>query len=425
MKLIKCDYPYLKETIFQGKLDNGLTVTLLPKSDYYETYAILTTEFGAVDSLRGKGKNFIPVGTAHFLEHKLFETESGDALQEFARLGSSANAYTSLHQTSYLFSTTDNIVESLRLLMSITKEIHFTEESVEREKEIIAQEIEMYEDDPDHRLYIGILSKLYPNTPLAVDIAGTIESIQSITYQTLYRCFTTFYQPSNMHLCFLGKMEVEDILQKLDELSNQFNTGEVSVPLIERKEIKKLPILEHKTDYLEVAMPKLAIGLRGNDKIEQNQLQTYRICLNLLFSMLLGWTSKRYQRLYETGKIDASFGFHLDIRSNYHFLIITADTTEPIALSAILRRAIREFEHDSDMSEEHLQLLKKEAYGDFIKSLNSLEVTAGHMASFNGEKQSFLDTPAILEQIGLEDVLDIGRKFVGQADMTDFVIFPK
>ncbi|MBY5005031.1 insulinase family protein [Streptococcus suis] len=425
MEFTNHSYPFLKEVVFQGVLDSGLTVTLIPKSDFHETYAVLTTKFGAADLLEHEDKDFSPVGIAHFLEHKLFETESGDAMQEFARLGSSANAYTTLHHTSYLFSTTNNRMDSLQLLLSFTQEAHFTEESVEREKEIIAQEIEMYEDDPDHHLYTGILARLYPNTPLAFDIAGTVKSIQLITPQLLYRYFTMFYQPSNMHLCLVGQIEVEDTLEKLNELSRPFHFDKKNAPVIERVELEKLPILKHETEYFEVAMPKLAIGLRGNDKLDPSQLQTYRICLNLLFSMLIGWTSKRYQELYETGKIDASFHFYLDLHLDYHFLVITADTTEPIALSAVLRRAIQEFEQDPDISEEHLQLLKKEMYGDFIKSLNSLEALAGHMASLIGEEQSFFDTPAILEKVSLEDILEVGRKFIGQADMTDFVIFPK
>lgn len=423
MTLIEKSYSYMEEKIFQGKLDNGLTVTLLPKIDYHETYAVLTTEFGAIDLL--EREEHFPIGIAHFLEHKLFETEEGDIIQEFSCLGSNVNAFTSLYQTSYLLSSTDKLLESLRLLINFTQKVYFTKESVEREKEIIAQEIEMYQDDADYRLYLGMLSRLYPKTPLAYDIAGTIESIKIITPSMLYKYFTTFYQPTNMHLCLVGKMEVEEIWRELNELSMVFLSETDCPQVIERLNIEKLPILEHETEYLEVAMPKLAIGLRGNDILDPSQLQTYRICLNLLFSMLLGWTSKRYQDLYETGKIDASFNFHLDVRSTHHFLIITVDTNEPIALSAMLRRAIREFEHDQDISEEHLQLLKNETYGEFIRSFNSLECMAGQISSLVWEDQEFLDTPAILEQVSLEDILEVGRQFIDQANMTDFMIFPK
>lgn len=427
MKLTKKTYPYMKDTVYQTKLDNGLTVVLLPKTDFHETYGMLTSQFGAVDTIfKPKGSSqFIqyPAGIAHFLEHKLFETEDDrDVLQEFAALGASANAYTSFHQTSYLFSTTEDVLPSLALLQRFVREPYFTEENVERERGIIGQEIEMYQDDADYRLYTGMLASLYPNTPLAVDIAGTVASVQDITAEALYENFELFYQPSNMSLFVIGNFDLEQVWQQIQSYQQaQLDDGQM---VIERAELMKESIIEHRTETMEVAMPKLAFGLRGNNGFSIEEIQRYRLSLQLLFAMLLGWTSKRYQSLYEQGKIDSSFSFQLTVRPDYHFLVITGDTVEPIAVSSLLKKALLNFETDTDVTEEHLQLLKQEMMGDFIRSLNSLEFTASHFVS-HGWEESIFDIPQTLMGICLEDVLDAGRRFIKQSEMTDFIIFPK
>lgn len=420
-------YPYLRNPLYKGKLTNGLTVYLLPKPDFHEAYGMLTTAFGAVDTIfkTEKQDEFVtyPAGIAHFLEHKLFETSDGrDVLQEFSKLGASANAYTSFYQTSYLFSTSEDILPALSLLQRFVREVSFTEESVEREKGIIAQEIEMYLDEPDSRLYNEILASLYPDSPLQDDIAGSVESIQTITAESLKENFDAFYQPQNMTLFLIGNFELGAIWQQIQGYqSAQLDQSFV----VERQLLSHKPILENRTINMEVASPKLAIGVRGNDSIAAGFSYRYRVCLSLLFSMLFGWTSKRHQELYEKGKIDSSLSFYLEVRPNYHFFVLTVDTIEPIAVSNLLRKAIKKFESDSDLSDEHLQLVKKEAYGDFIRSLNSLDFTASHFTQYMSDKESVFDLPDLLSGIELSEVLEVGRGFISDCDMTDFIIFPK
>lgn len=425
--LVEKNYPYLQYPLYRGKLTNGLTVYLMPNNDFHEIYGMLTVQFGAVDTTfkPKKCKQFVsyPSGIAHFLEHKLFEmSDGGDILQEFSKLGAHANAYTSLDQTSYLFSTSQDVIPALTLLQRFVREASFTKESVERERGIVEKEIEMYQDDPDFRLYSEILASLYPQTPLQNDIAGSVESLQDITAEALYENFEVFYQPHNMSLFLIGNFDLQQVWHQI--LSYQSAQLDVLFP-IERQPLAYQPILEHRTVNLEVAGPKLAIGLRGKDKVPENQLYRYRTCLTLLFSMLFGWTSKRYQELYEGRKIDSSFSFQLEVRPDFHFLVLTADTLEPIAISNSLRKAILNFETDSDVSKEHLQLLKKEAYGDFIQSLNSLEFTAGQFMQHASETEIFFDLPDLLEEIDLEEILEVGRQFISNCDMTDFIIFPK
>lgn len=426
MNLTEHTYPYMKERLYQAKLDNGLTVFLLPRTDFHETYAVLTTEFGALHTrFYSENQKVVdyPAGIAHFLEHKLFErVDEDDVMNAFARLGANSNAYTGFEQTSYLFSTTRETEACLDLLQSFAYRPYFTEENVEKEQGIIAQEIEMYQDDVDYRLYTGIVASLYPNTPLALDIAGTLDSIREITVEALYENFETFYHPSNMTLFVIGSFDLLSVWKGITDFQNVQQKR--PTPSIKKLPIEKRPILQHRTEEFEVATPKLALGLRGNDDIDLENLQKYRLSLRLLFAMLLGWTSKRYQKLYEEGKIDSSFHFQLEVTPDYHFLVILGDTDAPISLSSSLSRAIRNFESDKDVNEEHLQLLKKEMYGSFMRSLNSLESVANQFISYHSPMETMFDFPRIIQEISLEDVVVAGRRFIENCDMTDFTIFP-
>ncbi|HFI0449505.1 TPA: M16 family metallopeptidase [Streptococcus suis] len=427
MKLIEKKYPYMKETVYYAKLDNGLTVVLLPKMDFHETYGVITTNFGALHThlLLEDGREIAyPAGIAHFLEHKLFENEDEeDVMNEFAKFGASANAYTSFGQTSYLFSTTQEVLPALSLLQSFVRQPYFTDENVAREQGIIEQEIEMYQDDVDYRLFTGILGSLYPQTPLAHDIAGTVESIGHITAEDLYDNFDLFYHPSNMTLFMIGHFDLDQVWQQIS--SYQAAQLDESKSKFEVKPVEKLPILQHRTEEFEVSTPKLAVGLRGNDVFEREEIQKYRLCLQLLFAMLFGWTSKRYQSLYEQGKIDSSFQFQLEVTSDYHYLVISGDTQEPITLSSMLMKAVRNFERDEDVNENHLHLLKNEMYGDFIRSLNSLEFTASHFVAQYSDVENIFDLPQMIQGLQLDDIREAGRRFISNCDMTDFTIFPK
>lgn len=427
MQLEKKNYAYLKDSLYQVTLPNGLSVVLLPKREFRETYGLLHVDFGAMDTLYqlsdSEEKKVFPVGIAHFLEHKMFEKLDGsDLMEDFAKIGANVNAYTGFHQTCYLFSTTDSVSAALHLLHQLVSTITVSEESVEREKEIITQEIEMYQDDPDSRLYAEILASLYPETPLTHDIAGTVASISRITLADLFDNFDLFYQTDKMSLFLVGNFEIEEVWQQI--LNDQYLLPKNDVGPSMRQSIHLYPILPHRTLSLEVASPKLAIGFRGNSDLtglEEKDLLHYRLSLSLFFSMLFGWTSQCYQDLYETGKIDSSFSLHLEVQPHYHFLVITIDTSEPITVSHLIRKMTVEYADNSDLHPEHFELLKREMYGDFIRGLNSLEWMASQFAANSVE---FL-LPEILQSVTLEEVKEAGHRFLSNCDRTDFTIFPK
>ena len=358
------------------------------------------------------------------MEHKLFEGPQGkDLLLEFTKLGAESNAFTSFTRTSYLFSATDNISENLQLLQELVHRVDFTKESILREQDIIGQEIEMYQDNPDYRLFFGALANLYPQTPLAEDIAGTKESISEITVENLKENFSNFYHPSNMTLFVIGNFDLEQIAAEIAEQQEKLVFAGSSES-IEKIPVSLHPVVSTDTHRMEVASPKLAVGIRGTDFVDESELYRYKITLKLLFAMMFGWTSKRFQSLYESGKMDNSLTLEVEVEKDFHFVMLTMDTQEPVGLSHQFRSAIKNFDKDPDVTEEHLDTIKSEMFGDFLHGLNSLEyIATQYEPHLTGE--NLFDLPKILQDISLNDVIKLGHRFIDQCDMTDFTIFPK
>ena len=416
-------YPAVKEMVYRTRLSNGLTVALLPKKEFKEVYGSVTVQFGSVDTLvtevDGDVKEY-PAGIAHFLEHKLFEREdSSDLMSAFTSLGADSNAFTSFTKTNYLFSSTDYLLENLDLLDELVTSAHFTEDSILREQDIIQQEREMYQDDPDSCLFFSTLANLYPGTPLATDIVGSEESISQINLTNLQENFTRFYKPVNMSLFLVGNFDVEQV----QDYFERKELKDSDVQEVVREKFVLQDVKQTDSMRMEVSSPKLAIGIRGNREVAEVDCYRHHILLKLLFAMMFGWTSDRFQKLYESGKIDASLSLEVEVTSRFHFVMLTMDTKEPVALSHQFRKAIRNFTKDLDITEDHLDIIKREMFGEFFSSMNSLEFIATQYDAFeNGE--TIFDLPKILQEITLEDVLDAGHHLIDDGDIVDFTIFP-
>ena len=416
-------YPAVKETVYQTRLSNGLTVSLLPKKQFNEIYGVVTVRFGSVDTsftLSKKGLQCYPAGIAHFLEHKLFERENTeDIMESFTRLGADSNAFTSFTKTSYLFSTIDHLSENLDLLEELVTVAHFTEESVEREREIIQQEREMYQDDPDSRLFFATLANLYPNTPLAADIVGSEKSINNIQLNDLKDNFTAFYKPVNMSLFLVGNFDVDTV----EKYFSQKKLRNLEEMVVRKEKLTLQAVKETDSLRMEVSSPKLAVGIRGAGEVAEEDCYRYNVLLKLLFTMMFGWTSERFQKLYETGKLDASLSLEVEVNSRFHFVMLTMETKEPVSLSHQFRKAIRNFTKDSDLTEEHLDLVKSEMFGEFFSSMNSLEFIATQYEPVD-RGETIFDLPKILQEITLDDVLEAGHRLIDDGDLIDFTIFP-
>ena len=416
-------YPAVKEMVYRTRLSNGLTVALLPKKEFKEVYGSVTVQFGSVDTLVTEVDGYVkeyPAGIAHFLEHKLFEREdASDLMSAFTSLGADSNAFTSFTKTSYLFSATDHFLENLDLLDELVTSAHFTEDSILREQDIIQQEREMYQDDPDSCLFFSTLANLYLGTPLATDIVGSEESISQINLTNLQENFTRFYKPVNMSLFLVGNFDVNQVQDYFERKELE----DVGVQEVTREKFVLQDVKQTDSMRMEVSSPKLAIGIRGKQEVAEADCYRHHILLKLLFAMMFGWTSDRFQKLYESGKIDASLSLEVEVTSRFHFVMLTMDTKEPVALSHQFRKAIRNFTKDLDITEDHLDIIKREMFGEFFSSMNSLEFIATQYDAFeNGE--TIFDLPKILQEITLEDVLDAGHHLIDDGDIVDFTIFP-
>ena len=416
-------YPAVKEMVYRTRLSNGLTVALLPKKEFKEVYGSVTVQFGSVDTLVTEVDGYVkeyPAGIAHFLEHKLFEREdASDLMSAFTSLGADSNAFTSFTKTSYLFSATDHFLENLDLLDELVTSAQFTEDSILREQDIIQQEREMYQDDPDSCLFFSTLANLYPGTPLATDIVGSEESISQINLTNLQENFTRFYKPVNMSLFLVGNFDVE----RVQDYFESKELKDLDVQEVVREKLVLQDVKQTDSMRMEVSSPKLAIGIRGKQEVAEADCYRYHILLKLLFAMMFGWTSDRFQKLYESGKIDSSLSLEVEVTSRFHFVMLTMDTKEPVALSHQFRKAIRNFTKDLDITEDHLDIIKREMFGEFFSSMNSLEFIATQYDAFeNGE--TIFDLPKILQEITLEDVLDAGHHLIDDGDIVDFTIFP-
>ncbi len=426
----KTEYEQINETLYHEVLPNGLTVYLLPKNDYHKTYGLFSTNYGSIDNefipYGEKEKVKVPDGIAHFLEHKLFEKEDGDVFQLFGKQGASANAFTSFTKTSYLFSTTDQVEKNLTTLIDFVQAPYFTEETVNKEKGIIGQEIQMYEDDPNWRIFFGILNNLYPTHPLHIDIAGTVESIDKITAQDLYTCYRTFYQPSNMVLFVVGKMEPEKLMKLIRENQEAKNfppKQEIVRYFPENtKEIIKQSALE-----AAITRDKFVLGIKGLDTLPQEgtELLRHKTAINLLFQMILGNTSRNYLAMYNQGIIDDSFGFEFSLDREFHFADFSGDTDEPEKAAEKVKEIILGFADDPEVSETNLDLLKKKMLGQYFQSLNSIEYIANQFTQSLFGDRTLFDLPEIIDSIQMKDVLAAGEAFISEEAFSEFYMRPK
>ncbi|GMA53300.1 peptidase M16 [Alicyclobacillus contaminans] len=420
-------YSNLNEKLYTQTLDNGLKVFLLPKREFHKTYGLFSTNYGSIDnefSVQEEEPQKVPDGIAHFLEHKMFEKKEGDTFQEFGRLGASANAFTSFTKTSYLFSATDNIKENLLTLLNFVQAPYFTPETVEKEKGIIAQEIQMYQDDPDWRLFFGLLQNLYPKHPLHIDIAGTVESIDQITVEDLYKSYQTFYHPSNMILFVIGNIDVQETMSWIED--NQESKSFPSSPTIHRyfPEETTDDIVSFSSDIMPVTRPKAILGVKGfEDNLPQGNKEQlrFRTAINLLLQLLLGNTSKNYLDLYQKGVIDDSFDFEFLFDRSFYLADFSSDTEQPEAFFNEIEQILLNFAEEKEVNEANLTRLKKKMLGKYFQSLNSLEYIANQFTQELFGELTLFDLPEIIDSIQLHDCLNAGKRLLQKSLLQNFI----
>lgn len=361
----------IKEKVYIEKLENGLTVMIVPRNTTNKKYVIWGTHFGSNDNHfimpKTREEVYVPDGVAHFLEHKMFEQESGiNSLDTLMALGVDANAYTTNDHTAYLFETTDHFEEALDELMDYVQHPYFTDENVEKEKGIIAQEIGMYDDDPGWRLYINALDCMYKNNAIKIDIAGTVESISKIDKDVLYKCYNTFYHPSNMLLVVCGNFEPEKMLAGIKRrLIDKEKQGEIE--RIYPKEEDKIN-KTYNEEKMEVSMPLFMIGFK--DKINSKNKVQKHIAIEILMNMLIGKSSDLYQRLYKEGILLAQPDLDYEFTDDYAHVLIGGQSKNPEKIKEELLKEIEKQKEKFD--EERFERMKKKVYGDYVVEYNNI-----------------------------------------------------
>lgn len=422
------NYEQLKETLYYEKLDNGLDVYVLPKHGFSKTYATFTTKYGSIDNhfqVPGKEPVKVPDGIAHFLEHKMFEEEEGgDVFNKFATYGASANAFTSFDRTAYLFSSTGHVKENLTTLLNFVQSPYFTEENVEKEKGIIGQEIKMYDDNADWRVYFGLIHNMYHRHPIQIDIAGTILSISKITKDMLYACYETFYHPSNMLLFVVGAVQPEEVMAWVRE--NQKSKRYESQEEIERFFEDEPTNVEVPQTVREmaVAIPKImfgykekVVGLTG-DALLRRELTT-----QLVLDILLGPSSDLYQSLYDQGVINDTFGTDYSGESQYGFSVMGGDTPEPEKLVQVVTEGL-EAAKANGIKQADFELSRKKKIGSFLRSLNSIEFIANSFTKYKFNGTDLFHIVPILEEITLEDVNNRLLEHIDREQLSVSIIKP-
>ena len=364
----------VKEECYFERLNNGLQVIIIPKKDIQKKYIIWATKFGSIDntfidSVTGE-KNEIPDGVAHFLEHKMFEQKDGtDSLYTLMALGIDANAYTTNDHTAYLFECTEHFYEGLDELMNYVQNPYFTDENVEKEKGIIGQEIGMYDDDPGWQLYVNAMDCLYENNPIKIDIAGTVKSIAKITPEILYKCYNTFYHPSNMVFVAVGDFEPEKLLKEI-KVRIKDNKSKNQIKRIypeEKQEINK----KYVEKQMEVSLPLFMIGFKDQLKGRYHEVVKRHIAIEIILNMLVGKSSNLYSNLYKEGSVLGGLDMEYEFGHEYaHVLIAGQSKTPKIVYEKILQKL--EEMRKNDINKEDFERIKKKIYGDYTVEYNNV-----------------------------------------------------
>ena len=426
MKVIK--YPTLKETLYFEEMPNGLKVYLLPKVGFSKTYGLFSTRFGSVDTtfvpLHEQDMIKVPDGIAHFLEHKMFEMEDGDASEAFAKLGASTNAFTSSSRTAYLFSTTSHEKECIELLLDFVQDIYLTDENVEKEKGIINQEIGMYDDDPDWRCYFGSIQNLYQHHPVKIDIAGTVETVASIDKATLEKCYHTFYHPSQMMLFVVGHINPDEIMKLIQDNQQQkhFSKENPSQRAVVNEPLdvaQKEAVL-----HMDVTMPKIIVSMKINTILTKPQERLKReLAMNLFLDIFFAKSSSLYDEWLNEELINDSFSAQFTQERDYCFLQIGGDTLYPEQLKEKILYFIEHI-HEYDIRQEDFLRLKKKTMGIMISLFNSPESIANMFSRYYFEGIMIFDLIDCLNALTMDDLMSL-RDLFDEHYATSFTILPQ
>lgn len=425
MNIEKLQYDKAGEILYSYEHSSGLRAFVIPRKGYSKKYAAFATHYGSIDNefiIPGEEKpTRVPDGIAHFLEHKLFEQEDGSVMDKFSALGSNPNAYTSFNQTVYLFSCTDKFYENLELLLNYVQNPYITEESVEKEKGIIGQEIMMYQDNPGYRSFYNLLGALYEENPVKIDIAGTIDSIGRIDRETLYKCYNTFYHPSNMIVLVVGDVEPESVFERVEAGIMQKEP---------RPGIRRIYPAEPagvRTDYAEqalaVSMPMFQMGYKDGFNGSGIDLLMYETAVKVLLELIAGRSSVLYESLYNEGLINSSFDIDFTIEKSYAFSIIGGESSDPMKVRERFLRTVEEIKRNG-LDRTAYDRLIRSRYGRYMRQFNSVEKISHSFIPVYFKGVNMFDYLQVYDKITFKYVNEVLNEHFNQENLAMSVIKP-
>lgn len=393
----------LKEKYYEIAHPSGLKIMVYPKENYSSTFVIFGTKYGSIDTqfrLEGESEyTCVPEGIAHFLEHKLFESEELDAFERYAKTGASANAYTSFDRTCYLFSCSKNLEANLEILLDFVTHPYFTEATVEKEQGIIGQEIKMTRDEPAWELLFSLLRAMYKNHPVRIDIAGTVESISHITADLLYKCYNTFYNLSNMAFCVVGNVNPDDVVKVADKALKKQEPVKIERKFFEEpKEVNE----EYTELKLPVASPLFALGFK--EKVDTPERTNREITQsNIILDVVCGKTSSLYNEMLESGLINTSFDFEYFFGFGYAAAIFTGESDKARQVKEKITDRIKYLQQNG-IEREDFERVRRKLYGRAIMAYNDVDEIANNLIASEFAGECVFDDIEILESITLEEL---------------------
>ena len=415
----------VQEKAYFEELDNGLKIIIIPKENTNKKMAIIGTKFGSIDNhfIKPKTKEevTIPDGVAHFLEHKMFEQADGtNSLDTLTVIGAEANAYTTNDHTAYYFETIDNFEPAFKELLNYVFHPYYTDENVEKEKGIIAQEIKMYDDDPISKVFLNALQCMYNVCPVRIDVAGTVESINKITKDTLYNCYNTFYHPSNMVLAVCGNFTPEYVLDLIKNNMENFEKQEKIERIypVEKEEVLK----QKKEEEMEVSIPAFVIGIK--DKVEETDIIKKELMLNIILNCIFDENSELFKELYENGLIISEPDLEYEYSDLYSHMMIFSSSKDPEKVFTKFKEEVNKLIKEG-ISEKTFNRTKNKIYGRLVTSYNSsVQIARIFMRDYLNNIMTF-DYIEKWKEINLDEVNEMLKNKFKDEKMVLSVIKPK
>lgn len=393
----------LRERLYEIDHSSGLKIFVMPKANYKSTYAVFGTKYGSIDTCfkRSDQKEYtrVPEGIAHFLEHKLFESEELDAFTRYAETGASANAFTSFDKTCYLFQCSDRFADSLKILLDFVTHPYFTKETVEKEQGIIGQEITMYYDVPGWMSTFNLLRCLYKNHPVRIDIAGTVESISQITDKLLYDCYHTFYNLNNMALAVVGNVTPEEVIKVCDEMLKK--SEDVTIERVFDEEPRDI-VKSYEEYHIAVSMPVFSFGYKEACKTPQRTVQE-TVEMEILLEILAGETSNLYSALFEKGLINSTFSKEYFTGNGYEAVIFEGESTDAKAVAQAIKEEVARLRKEG-ISDQAFESARRSLYGREIMSYNVTDDVANAVIGCYFAGYSIFDPLEVYKNVKKEDV---------------------